>query len=158
MVRDLIIVGESPSHTRPLGQKDVPFSGKTSHILWDELKNYGISRKDCLVTNIVTEELKNKPTKEDVERNKARLEKEIKECGAKVVLAMGKFTSEKLLRMKLFSFLEISVGSIIKCSWNKKWIIPCVHPAAVARDSRLKRAFQDCIWTAIKVIAECQET
>lgn len=160
MVRDLIIVGESPSHTRPSGQENLAFSGKTSHIIWDELENYGMSRKNCFVTNIVADKLLkgSKPTKEDIDKNRTRLEKEIKECEANVILAMGKLASEELLRTKLFSFLNESVGSIIECPWVKKWVIPCVHPAAVARDKRLKKKFQDCIWTAVKVAAEYPKT
>lgn len=53
----LMIVGEIPSKTRPSGMQEVAFSGRTSHILWDELKKYNITREDCYVTNVITDHI-----------------------------------------------------------------------------------------------------
>lgn len=62
-----MIVGESPSKTRPEGQEEIAFSGQTSHILWDELAHYGITRKDCYVTNVIINHLNGEePTEENI--------------------------------------------------------------------------------------------
>jgi uracil-DNA glycosylase family 4 len=68
----LMIVGESPSKTRPKGMENVAFSGKTSFILWDELSKYNISREDCFVTNVITDFLPEgeKPTEELIQKNR----------------------------------------------------------------------------------------
>lgn len=58
-----MIVGEAPSKTRPKGMEEVAFSGKTSHILWDELFKYGITREHCFVTNVITDHTNNRSKK-----------------------------------------------------------------------------------------------
>jgi DNA polymerase len=151
---DLMVVGEAPSHTRPKGMENVAFSGKTSYILWDELKEYNITREDCYVTNVVAEQLLRgkRPDENLINKNRPRLEKEIEEQEPLVILAVGKIASNTLLNKDVR--LLANAGNIFKDKKRNLWIVPCIHPSAVARNKVLKKPFKDCIWIAAKVLEE----
>jgi uracil-DNA glycosylase family 4 len=127
---DLMIVGKNPSKTRPAGQEEVAFSGRTSHILWDELAKYGITRADCFVTNVITDHIDWKDiTPEITEKNRIRLEAEIKEQRPLVILAVG-VEAQHYFGLRPYS------GFPIHYVQDKKrgcWIVACVHPGYVAR-------------------------
>jgi uracil-DNA glycosylase family 4 len=150
---NIFILGESPSNTRPPGMEDIPFSGKTSYILWDELKKYNIYRKDVYVTNVVIGRINYKPTQELIEKNLPRVLKEINQQKPIAIMPMGNIPCSALI--KDFSGIMDNIGKIyfLEESNNRnKIIIPCIHPCAIARNPLRKKDFQKCIFTAIEVI------
>jgi DNA polymerase len=154
-----MIIGESPSHTRPKGKEDVHFSGKTSHILWDELRKYGVSRDDCFVTNIVTKPCPRgtKPTREMVNEGIEVLAKDLKKVQPLLIMTMGKFASQEMLRIKIGNFTELAGQILGPPDWPNCWIVPCIHPAAVARNPQMKKPFVDCVWTAMEALKEIRK-
>lgn len=147
-----MIVGESPSHTRPKGMEAVAFSGRTSHYLWDELKKYDIQRKNCVVTNIVEELLPkgNKPNKDMIKKNVPRIFSLAKENEISLILTMGRLPTEALLDGKYK--MRDAVGNIIP--HKDLWIVPCIHPGAVARSTLNKVLFKKSIRTAMFALEE----
>ena len=153
---DLMIIGEAPSHTRPKGMENINFSGKTSHILWDELKRFGITRENCFVTNIVDKQLQRgqKPSPEMIVANRSRLQREIEENEPLLILAVGKTAAEAILDREIS--VVGSAGEILECKRYNRWIVPCIHPGAVARNPELEEPFKDCIWIAANALEELQ--
>ena len=132
----LILIGESPSKTRPKGKEKLNFSGKTSYILWNELKEYGITREDCIVENIVDEPVdKNNLSKTALDKkNIKRLSNIIKENDYDVIILFGNFAKDVFMN-------NVYKGEDVFCS---------VHPAAVARNKKLLNTFKLCLYEAIK--------
>lgn len=157
---DLMIVGESPSHTRPKGQENVNFSGRTSHILWDELRKHNLTRDDCFVTNIVTELCPRgtKPTREMITKGMDKLRKDLKEVDPLLIVTVGKFATSEMIMMSIGNKFTDIAGKIIGHDWTGKWLIPIIHPAAVARNPELKKTFVDNIWTVDEVLKQIRKT
>jgi DNA polymerase len=154
---DLMIVGEAPSHTRPEGMEHVNFSGRTSYILWNELKRYDITRENCFVTNVVDKQLQRgqKPSSEMIVANRSRLQSEIEENEPLLILAVGKTAAEAILDR------EIKIVDVEpQVMWSERysiWTLPCIHPGAVARNlSYLKPQFQKYIWLAANALDICR--
>lgn len=155
-----MIIGESPSHTRPKGMEDVHFSGRTSHILWDELRKYDITRDDCFVTNIVTKPCPRgtKPTREMISKGIDKLAKDLKKVKPLLIITVGKFATEQMLRIKIGSFTELTGKILGPPDWPNTYIVPCIHPAAVARNNNLKKELVDNIWTAAQALEQIRKT
>lgn len=151
---DLVIIGESPSRTRPPGMENVNFSGRTSHILWDELKKYNITREDCFITNIVDKLLprSQKPTREMIAAERIRLQREIDENNPLLILAVGKIAAEAMINGPI-SVID-SAGDILESKRYNRWVVPCIHPSAVTRNKSLKLQFENCIWMAAHALEE----
>jgi len=156
---DLMIIGESPSHTRPKGKENVHFSGTTSHILWDELNKHNLTRDDCFVTNIVTKPCPKgtKPTREMITKGMNKLSKDLIRVDPLLIVTVGKFATSEMIMMNIGIFTDIA-GKIIGLDWAGKWLIPIIHPAAVARNPELKKIFVDNIWTVNEVLKQIRKT
>ncbi len=151
----LMIVGESPSKTRPDGMQEIAFSGRTSYILWDELKKYGITREDCHVTNVITDHIElSQITQAIVTKNEIRLNNEIDTIKPEVILAVGKQAVGHFLMTN--DSMNALAGTISKLNVSgpsyKPWVVPCIHPAAVSRNPELKSKFADCIYVLSEVL------
>jgi uracil-DNA glycosylase family 4 len=155
-----MVVGESPSKTRPAGMQDVAFSGRTSHILWDELKKYNITREDCYVTNIITDHVDwSDITSAIATKNEIRLNNEIDSFRPDVILAVGTQSVNHFLHT--IQSITALAGTIHKLDLernggpkHKPWVVPCIHPSAVARNPELKNKFIDCIYVLSEVLKE----
>lgn len=154
----LMIVGENPSKTRPVGMQEVAFSGRTSRILWDELKKYNIIREDCYVTNIITDHIDwSDITTAIASKNEIRLNNEIDTFKPDVILAVGTQSVNHFLHNT--QPITALAGTIHELDLersgrpkHKSWVIPCVHPAAVSRNPALKNKFVDCIYVLSEVL------
>ena len=153
----LMIVGESPSKTRPNGMQEVAFSGRTSYILWDELRKYNIIRENCYVTNVITDHIEwSAITPVIASKNELRLNQEIDTFKPDVILAVGKQSIYHFL-MTNASVASLA-GTISKLvtrsngSKHRPWVVPCIHPAAIARNPQLKSKFIDCIYVLSEVL------
>jgi DNA polymerase len=134
--------------------ENIHFSGRTSKILWDEFSKYGITREDCYITNVVVDLLPKgeKPTEELRKKNRPRLTKEIAKVKPTLILAVGKIAAEEMLMMKIGSLTDLAGHILGPHDWPPAWIVPCIHPSAVARNPHLKPLFQDCIYAAVEAI------
>lgn len=153
---DLMIVGESPSKTRPKGQEEVAFSGRTSHILWDELKKYGITRTDCYVTNVITDHIEWKDiTDEIAKKNRIRLEAEIKEQQPLVILAVGAKARRYFKMRDSGPFPD----SYIQDKKRGCWIVACTHPGYIARfPEAAGQTIESEIYLCAAMLKDLQET
>lgn len=155
--KDLMIVGESPSHTRPDGMEDVPFSGRTSYVLWDELAKYGIAREDCFVTNVINKQLPKgqKPTREDIDAGINRLSGEIGVVRPLLILCLGKLAASEVIGYPI----EITKrsGTLYQSEVFKYFAMPIIHPAATVRNKGLKQKFVDSIFVGISSLKTIKE-
>jgi len=153
----MMIIGESPSHTRPDGMKNIPFSGKTSYHLWDELKKYNITRKDCIITNVVEKLLLkgNKPTNNMIKENLPRLYSIIKKHKIKLIMTMGKIPTEAILEQQI-KMREVA-GNIFYTKNEDAIVIPCIHPAAVGRSLVNKILFEKSIKNAMIILEDIKK-
>src|SRR4249920_4162984 len=53
----IAIVGEGPGETEIRHPQRLPFVGGAGHLLWDALRNFGISRTNTYVTNVVKRQI-----------------------------------------------------------------------------------------------------
>lgn len=153
----ILIIGESPSHTRPDGMKNIPFSGRTSYHLWDELKKYNISREDCVITNVVENLLPkgNKPTSNMIKDNLPRLYSTIKKYDIKLIMTMGRIPTEAILEQQI-KMREIA-GNIFYTKDENAIVIPCIHPAAVERNLINKILFEKSIKNAMIILEDIKK-
>lgn len=137
----LMIIGESPSNTRPEGMEDILFSGRTSQILWRNLKEFNLSREDFYITNVF-DTAPDKSKKVIVpEECKKRLLHEISAKNPILIMTVGKIATEALLGP--ISFME-NVAHPRLLENLDVWILPTVHPAAVARNPSLENLLHQC--------------
>lgn len=141
----ILLIGESPSKTRPKGQEDVPFSGKTSHFLWNELSEYGITREDCVVTNIVEEQVPKEELKNKIKENLPRIRSIIEKERPNVIITLGKFASESILSRDV----KITKESGEEYGFAGYPVFPCPHPASIARNKNNKSKFVNAIYHAV---------
>lgn len=135
----LMIIGESPSHTRPEGQEHISFSGKTAHFLWEALQDAGLPIRGHLVTNIVEEPLPKgeKPTKAMAEENMPRLLALAEQFSPDVIVTVGKTATEAILGHKVK--LKEVVGRLQHSEdFGGRYVFPIIHPAAAARSKKMK--------------------
>lgn len=144
-MKTIMIIGESPSHTRPEGKEDLAFSGRTSHFLWDALEAAGITRDNCYVTNIVDEKLEKgkKPTKKMIDENLPRLAKIVEAEDPMIVVPVGKIATEALINRKV-NILE-EAGTLLSSKKLNSHMMPLIHPAAIARNPKLIIKMRDCV-------------
>ncbi len=138
-----MIIGESPSYTRPDGQGHVAFSGKTAHHLWSALQEAGLSINGHLVTNVVDNQLTKgeKPTREMAKENLPRLLMLAKQYKPDVVVTVGKFATESILGHRV-KFKEVRGRLKQSDTFDDYLVFPIVHPAAAARSKRMKSAIR----------------
>jgi len=140
--------------------ENVHFSGKTSHILWDELRKYNLTRDDCFVTNIVTEACPRgtKPTREMISKGIEKLSKDLLKVDPLLIVTVGKFATKEMIRMNIGSFTDIAGKILGPPDWPNTWIVPIIHPAAVARNNNLKKLFIDNVWTVAKALEQIRKS
>ena len=135
---NVMLVGEAPGQTE--AETGRPFVGRGGQLLTKILESLNISRESVYITNIVKDRPpgNRKPTKEEIEKYKPILEKEIEIVEPEIIVTLGKtatdfffenYKGEKVKRLgdirgQTFQ-LEISppTGRL------KFKILPTYHPA-----------------------------
>ncbi len=131
----IVIVGEAPGKDEE--EKGIPFVGASGRLLDEWLREAGIERRDCYVTNVV----KYRPPQNNlkrlheighsIEEGIPQLWQEIGEINPNVILALGNL-SLKILTGKGSGFSGILKyrGSILPSVNLDCKVIPTIHPAA----------------------------
>jgi uracil-DNA glycosylase len=93
-----------------------------------------------------------------ITRGMNKIRKDLKEVDPLLIVTVGKFATSEMIMMSIGeNFIDI-VGTLIGCDWTGKWLVPIIHPAAVARNPEFKKLFKDCIWTVAEVLKEIRKT
>lgn len=134
-----IIVGEQPGRTEVI--RGAPFVGPAGQELDQNLHLAGISRTDCYFTNVIKDI--DRPLGYYIEETKSdylihpegrdylqRLESELSECSAKVIIVLGNIALYALCNRK--GILKWR-GSVLQpeMALEGKLVIPSIHPATI---------------------------
>lgn len=139
---DLVIIGEAPGRDEDL--KGEPFVGRSGKLLTKILESIGLSRDDVFIANIIKCRPPNnrKPSSSEVETCESYLHKQIELIDPKYILSLGLTATDTLLKTK--NVMKDVRGEILEYRGRKLMIT--YHPAALLRNSNLKRA----VWEDMK--------
>jgi uracil-DNA glycosylase family 4 len=140
---DLMFVGEAPG-----GDEDVqgiPFVGRAGQLLTKIIEAIGLTRDDVYIANVIKcrPPQNRNPEPDEVETCEAFLFRQIDTIQPKVIVALGKFAAQALLRTDApISRLR---GRVFDYRGAK--LIPTFHPAYLLRNPSSKRE----VWEDMKV-------
>jgi DNA polymerase len=132
---DLVIVGEAPGRDEDIQAE--PFVGRAGQLLTRMLTAIGLNREDAYICNVIKcrpPENRN-PMPDEVESCEPFLIRQLKSLQPKVILAMGKFAAQTLLRT------EERISSLRGDfrEYQGVPVMPTFHPAYLLRNQSQKR-------------------
>jgi uracil-DNA glycosylase len=141
---DLMFVGEAPGHDEDL--QGIPFVGRAGQLLTKIIEAIGLKRDDVYIANVIKcrpPENRN-PEPDEVATCEPFLFQQIDIVKPKVIVALGKFAAQTLLRtLDPISRLR---GRVYDYRGAK--LIPTFHPAYLLRNPSSKRE----VWEDMKVV------
>lgn len=131
----IAFVGESPGRSEVIKQQ--VFIGPSGQVLNAVMKEHGINRRGCLMTNAIachySQRDFEKPPEEAVIACRPRLISELEEAGIDTAITVGAVAATALIDTKV-GITRLRGGAPKSSSyWNGK-VIPTFHPAAALRD------------------------
>ena len=135
---DIMLVGEAPGQTE--AETGRPFVGRGGKLLTKILKSIGINRSDIYITNIVKDRPpgNRKPTKEEIEKYRPILEKEIQMVEPAIIVTVGKtatdfffetYKGQKVTRLGDIRGQVLPLEISPPAGGLKFKILPTYHPA-----------------------------
>jgi len=141
---DLMFVGEAPGRDEDL--QGIPFVGRAGQLLTKIIEAIGLTRDDVYIANVIKcrpPENRN-PEPDEVETCEPFLFRQIDIIKPKVIVALGKFGAQTLLRtLDPISRLR---GNVYDFRGAK--LIPTFHPAYLLRNPSSKRE----VWEDMKLV------
>ena len=134
----IMFIGEAPGTTESLTK--IPFTGKSSKTLDSLLVSLNESRDTVHLTNLIKEYLpKNRnPRVSEVNLWKPILEEQIREVDPKLLVCLGKISSEQILEKKIKKFADFE-GKCYKViiAGKERIVLPIYHPAFLNRNKKV---------------------
>jgi DNA polymerase len=143
---DLMFVGEAPGADEDI--QGIPFVGRAGQLLTKIIEAIGLSRDDVYIANVIKcrPPGNRNPEPDEVETCEPFLFQQIDIIKPKVIVALGKFGAQTLLRtLDPISRLR---GRVYDYRGAK--LIPTFHPAYLLRNPASKRE----VWEDMKVVRE----
>jgi uracil-DNA glycosylase len=143
---DLMFVGEAPGADEDI--QGIPFVGRAGQLLTKIIEAIGLSRDDVYIANVIKcrPPGNRNPEQDEVETCEPFLFQQIDIIKPKVIVALGKFGAQTLLRtLDPISRLRGRVYS-----YRGAKLIPTFHPAYLLRNPASKRE----VWEDMKVVRE----
>lgn len=138
----LMFIGEAAGYHEHLQRR--PFVGAAGKLLTKSLKSIGIKRKEVWISNIlkIRPPQNRDPKDEEIEAYKAYLDQEIKIIDPKIIITLGRFSTNKFLPGAYISRIH---GQARWVDWNKKRLLvfPMYHPAAALRNGQVMQEFKE---------------
>ena len=141
---DLMFVGEAPGADEDV--QGVPFVGRAGQLLTKIIEAIGMKREDVYIANVIKcrPPQNRNPEPDEVETCEPFLFKQIDIIKPKVIVALGKFGAQTLLRtLEPISKLR---GRVFDYRGAK--LIPTFHPAYLLRNPSSKRE----VWEDMKLV------
>jgi uracil-DNA glycosylase len=141
---DLMFVGEAPGADEDL--QGEPFVGRAGQLLTKIIEAIGLTREDVYIANVIKcrPPGNRNPEPDEVEQCEPFLFRQIEVIKPKVIVALGKFAAQTLLRtLDPISRLR---GRVYDYRGAK--LIPTFHPAYLLRNPSSKRE----VWEDMKVV------
>lgn len=132
---DLVIVGEAPG--RDEDKQGEPFVGRAGKLLTDILLSVGLTREDVYICNVIKcRPPKNRnPEPLEIEACEPFLKKQIQSIAPKMILTLGKFATQTLLRTETpISQLRGQFAQFLNTP-----LLPTYHPAYLLRNPSAKK-------------------
>ena len=140
---DLMFVGEAPGHDEDI--QGIPFVGRAGQLLTKIIEAIGLTRDDVYIANVIKcrPPQNRNPEPDEVETCEPFLFRQIDIIKPKVIVALGKFAAQALLRtLDPISRLR---GRVVDYRGAK--LIPTFHPAYLLRNPSSKRE----VWEDMKL-------
>jgi uracil-DNA glycosylase len=141
---DLMFVGEAPGADEDI--QGVPFVGRAGQLLTKIIEAIGLKREDVYIANVIKcrPPQNRNPEPDEVEKCEPFLFRQIDIVKPKVIVALGKFGAQTLLRtLDPISRLR---GRVFEYRGAK--LIPTFHPAYLLRNPSSKRE----VWEDMKLV------
>jgi uracil-DNA glycosylase family 4 len=141
---DLMFVGEAPGADEDI--QGVPFVGRAGQLLTKIIEAIGMKREDVYIANVIKcrPPQNRNPEPDEVETCEPFLFRQIDIIRPKVIVALGKFGAQTLLRtLEPISRLR---GRVFEYRGAK--LIPTFHPAYLLRNPSSKRD----VWEDMKLV------
>jgi DNA polymerase len=141
---DLMFVGEAPGADEDI--QGVPFVGRAGQLLTKIIEAIGMKREDVYIANVIKcrPPQNRNPEPDEVETCEPFLFRQIDIIKPKVIVALGKFGAQTLLRtLEPISRLR---GRVFEYRGAK--LIPTFHPAYLLRNPSSKRD----VWEDMKLV------
>jgi DNA polymerase len=143
---DLMFVGEAPGADED--EQGIPFVGRAGQLLTKIIEAIGLARDDVYIANVIKcrPPGNRNPEPDEVETCEPFLFRQIDIIKPKVIVALGKFGAQTLLRtLDPISRLR---GRVYNYRGAK--LVPTFHPAYLLRNPASKRE----VWEDMKVVRE----
>jgi len=140
-----MFVGEAPGGDEDI--QGIPFVGRAGQLLTKIIEAIGLSRDDVYIANVIKcrPPQNRNPEPDEVESCEPFLFRQIDTIEPKVIVALGKFAAQALLRTDApISRLR---GRVFEYRGGAK-LIPTFHPAYLLRNPASKRE----VWEDMKVV------
>src|SRR3954465_3061220 len=143
---DLMFAGEAPGHDED--EQGIPFVGRAGQLLTKIIEAIGLTREDVYIANVIKcrPPQNRNPEQDEVETCEPFLFQQIDIIKPKVIVALGKFGAQTLLRtLDPISRLR---GRVYDYRGAK--LIPTFHPAYLLRNPPAKRE----VWEDMKLVRQ----
>ena len=147
---DLMFAGEAPGHDEDV--QGIPFVGRAGQLLTKIIEAIGLTRDDVYIANVIKcrPPQNRNPEPDEVETCEPFLFQQIDIIKPKVIVALGKFAAQTLLRsLDPISRLR---GRVFDYRGAK--LIPTFHPAYLLRNPSSKRE----VWEDMKLAKRLLES
>lgn len=141
---DLMFVGEAPGADEDL--QGVPFVGRAGQLLTKIIEAIGLSRDEVYIANVIKcrPPQNRNPEPDEIETCEPFLFRQIDVIRPKVIVALGKFAAQTLLRTD--DPISRLRGRVFEYRGAK--LIPTFHPAYLLRNPSSKRE----VWEDMKLV------
>ena len=146
---DLMFVGEAPGADED--EQGIPFIGRAGQLLTKIIEAIGLTREDVYIANVIKcrPPQNRNPEPDEVATCEPFLFQQIDAIKPKVIVALGKFAAQTLLRTETpISRLR---GQVFDYRGTK--LIPTFHPAYLLRNPSSKRE----VWEDMKLVKRLLE-
>jgi uracil-DNA glycosylase len=147
---DLMFVGEAPGADEDI--QGIPFVGRAGQLLTKIIEAIGLKRDDVYIANVIKcrPPQNRNPEQDEVDTCEPFLFRQIDFIEPKVIVALGKFGAQTLLRtLEPISRLR---GRVYEYRGAK--LVPTFHPAYLLRNPASKRE----VWEDMKLVRKLLQT
>jgi len=137
----VLFIGEAPGATED--REGIPFCGASGKILQQLLATINLNRTDIFITNTILcrPENNRNPEKDEINNCKERLDQLILIMQPKVIVTIGNFATNRILRKTGITQLRGKIHPTIINNQEIK-VIPIIHPANYLYNGRNPEMFK----------------
>lgn len=153
---DIVFVGEGPGENEDKTGR--PFVGRAGQLLDKMIQAMGLERKDVYITNVVKCRPPNNrvPEPDEVSACSSNMMRELGLIKPKVIIPLGMSAAKAILELDKKATMGNIHGKEFFISHYKTdlRVIPTYHPAAMLRNSELKKPTWDDLQKVMKIVEE----